>query len=668
MKKKIDKLRKNILKYNYFYHTLNQSIISDTEYDYLINQLYNLELKDKKLITLDSPTQTVGSNVLNRFKKITHFSPMLSLENTFNLNGLLNFEKRIQKSTGSSKKIPFCCEIKIDGVAVSIIYEKGIFIQAGTRGDGFEGENITSNVRMIQSIPLKLKGSNIPERLEVRGEIFMLKSDFIKLNQESQDHEIKFFSNPRNAASGSLRHINPSVVLKRKLMFSCHGCGLLKGSQNLINHCDLLTNFANWGLPVNRDIIITSDYNKIFQYYKKIEKKRSVLDFDTDGIVIKVNELRLQNQLGFSSKYPRWAIAFKFPSTEKITRLNNVKFQVGRTGIITPVAYLDPVNISGVIISKASLHNKNEIKRLDLHFNDSVVVCRSGDVIPKILKVIKTDRLHNAKRVSYPNFCPVCHAKLTENQAEKTIRCHSSLTCNAQKNKLLYHFFSKNALNVNGLGPKIIHELITIGLVKNPVDFFHLTCSDLMNIKNIKSKKSIKIIEALNRCKKTTFKRFIYALGIPNIGEFAAEKISNFFKTLENLMDANTSEISSIKGIGEVIVNNLLSYFSSASNRKIVIDLVKKAGIYWDSPKKLRFNLKTTYFLNKRVVCTGVFKSFSRVELRAMLIELGAYISSNISKNTDFLIYGKKYGSKYFKAREMNINILSEKEFYLITN
>ncbi|QCI17485.1 NAD-dependent DNA ligase LigA [Buchnera aphidicola (Acyrthosiphon lactucae)] len=662
-KNKITKLRKNILKYEYFYHTLNQSIISDAEYDYLLNQLYNLELKNKKLITSDSPTQKVGSGLLKNFKKIKHFFPMLSLENTFDINGYLNFEKRIKKSISINELISFCCELKLDGIAISIIYEEGVFVRAATRGDGFQGENITANARMIESIPLQLKGIDIPKRLEVRGEVFMLKSNFIKLNEKYKNNKQKYFSNPRNAAAGSLRHIDPKITAERKLIFSCYGCYFFTETNEELNtHYKRLMKCVSWGLPVKKEIIICSSYVEVKEFYKKFEKKRNFLDFDIDGIVIKVNSIELQKKLGCNTKSPRWAIAFKFFSSEKITLLNDVKFQVGRTGVITPVAYFNPVYISGVMIRKASLHNKYEIERLNLHVNDSVIICRSGDVIPKLLSVVKNIRCKNAKKITFPEFCPVCNTKLLENTDEKLIRCHSGLTCDAQKKKALYHFFSKKSLYVKGLGPKIINELIKKRFVKNPIDFFYLKDLDFIKLKNVGKKKSLKIINSIIQCKKTTLKCFIYALGIPGVGEIVSQKISNYFLKLDKLMNADVLELNSIDGIGKVIANNIFNYFYTVSNRKMINELITKAGIYWDDQELQKSNIKKTLFLNKKIVLTGVFNSFSRTKLKRILINLGANVLHNISQKTDILIYGKNFGSKFFRAKNLKIRIMNEEE------
>ncbi|ANZ22315.1 DNA ligase [Buchnera aphidicola (Diuraphis noxia)] len=669
IKNKIEHLRKDLLKYQYYYHTLNESIISDAEYDYLLNQLYILERKNKNFITDDSPTQKIGSNLTDKFKKILHFFPMLSLENTFDFNGYLEFEKRIKKNIDTKKKINFCCELKIDGIAISLIYEKGIFIRAATRGDGYKGENITSNAKMIKSIPLKLKGSNIPERLEVRGEVFMLKSDFLRLNEKSRINKIKMFSNPRNAAAGSLRHLDSNITDKRKLIFSCYGCYFFKDFKtikNISTHYKRLMQCLKWGFPINQEIIRCSNHQEVFNFYNKFKKKRNLLDFDIDGIVVKVDSIDLQKKLGCNSKFPKWAIALKFFSSQQTTKLQDVKFQVGRTGVITPVAYFNPVYISGVKIKKASLYNKNEIEKLNLHIGDSIVICRSGDVIPKILNVVNSTRFNNSKKVVFPVLCPFCDTKLLENKEEKIIRCHAGLTCDAQKKRSFYHFFSKKSFNVIGLGPNIINELIEKRLVQNPVDFFSLTDLDLITLKNVGRKKSVNIINSLKRCRTITFKRFIYALGIPNVGEVFAEKIANHFINLNKLVCASITELNNISGIGKVIANNIFNYFSVSVNYDMVYKLENKIKIIWNDPNTVIKNQKKTYFFNKKIVLTGVFDSFSRHQLKIILSNLGAKILNSVSKNTDILIYGKNFGSKFFKAKNLNIEMINEKQLNLL--
>ncbi|QCI18062.1 NAD-dependent DNA ligase LigA [Buchnera aphidicola (Aphis nasturtii)] len=662
IKYKINKLRKKILKYDYFYHTLDKPIISDAEYDYLLNQLYDLELKYKKFITHNSPTQKVGSNLLNKFKKVAHFFPMLSLENTFDLNGYLKFENRIKKKYIVNSIIDFCCELKIDGIAVSLIYEEGSLVRAATRGDGYFGENITNNIKTIQSIPLQLQGSNIPKRLEIRGEVFMLKSDFFKLNNKFSIDRKKHFSNPRNAAAGSLRQTNSKITAQRKLMFFCHGFNFFEETQCFPTHYEMLIQLKNWGLPVNKDILICSNHLELLNFYKKFEKNRKSFNFDIDGIVVKLNSLYLQKKLGFNSKSPRWAIAFKFSSKEEVTKLNNVKFEVGRTGVITPVAYFNPVYISGVLIKKASLYNKSEINRLNLHVNDYIVVKRSGDVIPKITNVIQEKRLKNAKKIFFPIYCPVCNSELLLNTEEKIIRCLSGLTCNAQKKKLFCHFFSKNALDASGLGPSVIYKLIEKKIIVNLIDFFYLETEQLKNLSNIGEKQSIKIIKTIMKSKKTTMNRFIYALGIVSVGEVIAQKLSNYFSFTHNLINSNQRELESINGIGKVVAKNIFSYFSISENRKLVKKLIKILDI---APNHHKFANKKSV-LNKNIVITGVFKDFSRNELKEVLIKLGARITNKVSKKTELLIFGEKAGSKFVEASKLNVKMINEEELYIL--
>ncbi|WP_422667529.1 NAD-dependent DNA ligase LigA [Buchnera aphidicola] len=666
IKKKINELRKKLLKYDFFYHTLNQSLISDAEYDYLLNQLYNLELHNKELITLDSPTQKVGSYIINNFKKVVHFSPMLSLENTFDLNGYLSFEKRIKNVEDFGKPALFCCELKMDGVALSIIYEKGVLVRASTRGDGYIGENVTSNAKMIKSIPIRLNSYNIPSRLEIRGEVIMLKSDFITLNNQLALDNKKIFSNPRNAASGSLRQINPDITEKRKLIFFCYGCNFFKTTEEISSHYERLKQCKKWGFLVQKNILLCIQHIEVYNFYKKFEKNRFFLNFHIDGIVIKADSILLQKKLGNNNTSPKWAIAFKFPDKEKITKLIDVKFQVGRTGVITPVGYFEPVKISGVIIRKASLYNKNEIQRLNIHINDMIIIRRAGDVIPKITNVIKNKRLSNIKKIFFPVLCPSCNSLLIKNEDESIIRCHAGFICYAQKKRIIHHFFSKSALNVIGLGPSIINQLIKHNIIDNVMSVFYLTPEKLKKIEYIQEKKSIKIINAILKSKKTTFSRFIYALSIPYVGKTISEKIASYFITVKQLLDTNILELYSISGIGHTISNSIFNYISLDSNRNVIIELTKNIGISWDESDKRNDVLKKTFFFNKKIVLTGKFKSYSRREIKEILIKLGAKILNNISQNTDFLIYGKKVGSKYFNASKLKIKLISEKEFLFL--
>ncbi|QCI16907.1 NAD-dependent DNA ligase LigA [Buchnera aphidicola (Aphis helianthi)] len=660
----INKLREKILKYDYFYHTLDKPIISDPEYDYLLNQLYNLELKYKELITPDSPTQKIGSNLLDKFKKIRHFFPMLSLENTFDLNGYLKFENRIKKVFITDSKIDFCCELKIDGIAVSLIYEEGILIRAATRGDGYFGENITQNVKTIKSIPLKLKGLNIPKRLEIRGEVFMLKSDFSDLNIQSCSDKKKYFSNPRNAAAGSLRQIDSKITAKRKLMFFCHGFNFFKETKFFKTHYETLIHFKNWGIPINKEILICSSHLEIFNFYKKFEKNRLLFNFDVDGIVIKVNSLYYQKKLGSNNKSPRWAIAFKYFPKEEITKLNDVKFEVGRTGVITPVAYFNPVCISGVIIKKASLYNRQVMNKLNLHFNDYITIQRSGDVIPKIINVIKNKRLKNTKKIVFPIYCPVCNSKLLIHEKGKTIRCLAGLMCNAQKKKLFCHFFSKYGLNANGLGPKIINKLIQKKIVLNLIDFFYLKEDQLKTIENIGKKKSAKIIKIIYLSKRTTINRFICAIGIFSVGEVIAEKLSNYFHIVNNLINSSKEELESIDGIGSVVAHNIFNYFSIPENKRLVEELTEVLNILPYNQNII--NDKIPSIFNKNIVITGIFRNYSRNELQEILINLGARVSNKVSKKTELLIFGEKFGRKFLEANKLNIKMMNEEDFILL--
>ena len=475
IQEQLSRLR-NALRHNeYLYHVLDAPEIPDAEYDKLMQQLREIESKYPELITSDSPTQRVGATPLSEFEQVRHEIPMLSLDNAFDEETYLAFNKRIHERLKTDDPLTFCCELKLDGLAVSILYEKGVFVQAATRGDGSVGENITANVRTIKAIPLRLQGDNIPERLEIRGEVFMPQSGFDRLNENALRNNEKTFANPRNAAAGSLRQLDPKITAKRPLTFYCYGVGIVEGGQLPASHWQRLQLFKSWGLPVSDKIKICKGSDEVLAFYHSIQEQRPTLGFDIDGVVIKVDDLVLQEELGFVSKAPRWAIAFKFPAQEQLTVLHNVEFQVGRTGAITPVARLEPVQVAGVTVSNATLHNEDEIERLDLRIGDTVVIRRAGDVIPKVVSVINDRRPHNAQKILFPQYCPVCNSKIERVEGEAVARCTGGLFCAAQRKEALKHFVSRRAMDVDGMGDKIIEQLVDKEYVKTPADLYLLS-------------------------------------------------------------------------------------------------------------------------------------------------------------------------------------------------
>ncbi|MXP56076.1 NAD-dependent DNA ligase LigA [Pantoea sp. Mhis] len=667
IQKKINKLKTKLRYHEHLYYTNNTSELPDVEYDELMFQLQKLENAYPEMISSDSPTQRVGNKPIAIFDQIYHQIPMLSLDNTFDELGFLAFNKRVQDDLDHIDPIIYCCELKLDGVAVSLVYENKTLIYGSTRGDGLKGENITANICTICDIPLNLQGNNIPQRIEVRGEVFMSKKSFEKLNSEARRTKSKLFSNPRNAAAGSLRHIDPLVTSKRSLNFFCYGIGLIEGGEMPISHWQCLQQIKSWGLPVNEHILLTDNINEIFAFYWHIQYKRSKLKFDIDGIVIKVNSQEFQKKLGFSSRAPRWAIAFKFPAQEQTTFVIDVNFQIGRTGIITPIAYLQPVKIAGVIVSKTTLYNFNEIIRLGLHIGDKVVIRRIGDVIPKIVHIILSERSKNTRKITLPNYCPACGSELKNIEGQSIIRCSGNITtCKAQLKEALKHFISRRAMNIKGIGDKIIDQLVDKEYVKTAADLFRLTINQLKTLENIGYKTSQKIINTLDHSKITTLPHFLYALGIREVGESTATNLAKYFGKLEKLMNASISELMMIPNIGKVAAEHIHHFMNQQINRLLIQDLTKNIGIDFLETDIINNNQLNNPFFGKKIVLSGILSQMNRNDVKTHLITLGAKINSTLSKKTDLLIIGNKSNNKLIKAQELGISIINEQEMILI--
>ncbi|MXP67285.1 NAD-dependent DNA ligase LigA [Pantoea sp. Aalb] len=578
--KRINYLRTILRHHEHLYHTLDAPIISDKKYDELMFQLCELERLYPNLITSDSPTQTVGAAPLKIFKQVRHKIPMLSLDNVFNKDGFISFNKRVQNRLKITDNISYCCELKLDGIAVSLLYKNGLLISAATRGDGIIGENITANVRMIKDIPLRLQGKNIPNLLEVRGEIFMTQNGFKKLNKEAYYNGDKLFANPRNAAAGSVRQINPRITAQRPLTFLCYGVGVIEGGKLPVSHWHCLQQFQLWGLPVSDHICIAYNIDEVCAFYNQIHNKRSMLGFDIDGVVIKINSHNLQRKLGFVTHAPRWAIAFKFPAKEEvITCIRDIKFQVSRTGTITPVAHLDPVPIAGVIISHATLYNINEIVRLGIRIGDMVVIHRAGDVIPKIVSVVKSTNLKSTSEVIFPLHCPICGSDVKRAKDEAIMRCMGGFICSAQLKKSLKHFVSRRAMNIDGIGEKIIEQLVDKQYVKTPVDLFHLTVNQLIKLDRVNYKLAKKLIYSLDQAKNTTLARFLYALGIREVGETTAINLANYFSKLEKIIDAKIDELIMVPDVGKIVAMHIRHFMDEENNLRIIYELIN-IGLY----------------------------------------------------------------------------------------
>ncbi|TXU99710.1 NAD-dependent DNA ligase LigA [Klebsiella oxytoca] len=658
---KLTELRTTLRHHEYLYHVMDTPEIPDAEYDRLMRELRELEAQHPELITPDSPTQRVGAAPLASFSQIRHEVPMLSLDNVFDEESFLAFNKRVQDRLKNSDDLTYCCELKLDGLAVSILYENGLLVQAATRGDGTTGEDITSNVRTIRAIPLKLRGDNIPQRLEVRGEVFLPQAGFEKINEEARRTGGKVFANPRNAAAGSLRQLDPRITAKRPLTFFCYGVGVLEGGELPASHSARLQQFKFWGLPVSERVKLCHTPEEVLTYYRKVEEDRPNLGFDIDGVVIKVDSLALQEQLGFVARAPRWAVAFKFPAQEQMTFVRDVEFQVGRTGAITPVARLEPVHVAGVLVSNATLHNADEIERLGLRIGDKVVIRRAGDVIPQVVNVVLSERPEETREIVFPTHCPVCHSDVERVEGEVVTRCTGGLICGAQRKESLKHFVSRRALDVDGMGDKIIDQLVEKEYVHTPADLFQLTPGKLTGLDRMGPKSAQNIVDALEKSKETTFARFLYALGIREVGEATAAGLAAHFGTIEALEQASIDDLQKVPDVGIVVATHVRNFFAEESNREVIAQL-RKEGVRWPAPVVVNAEEIDSPFAGKTIVLTGSLSQLSRDDAKAQLVALGAKVAGSVSKKTDLDIAGEAAGSKLAKAQELGIAVIDEDE------
>ena len=661
LQQQIDTLRQDLRRYDYEYHVLDNPTIPDAEYDRLFHQLKALEAAHPELITADSPTQRVGAKPLSGFTQIRHEIPMLSLDNAFSDEEFYAFVKRIEdRLIRLPDPLTFCCEPKLDGLAVSILYVNGVLTQAATRGDGTTGEDITANIRTIRNIPLQLLMDNPPARLEVRGEVFMPHAGFERLNQQALEKGEKTFANPRNAAAGSLRQLDPKITSKRPLVLNAYGIGIAEGVDLPNTHYDRLQWLKSIGIPVNPEIRLCNGTDEVLDFYRDIQNKRSSLGYDIDGTVLKINDIALQEKLGFISKAPRWAIAYKFPAQEELTRLNDVEFQVGRTGAITPVAKLEPVFVAGVTVSNATLHNGDEIERLDIAIGDTVVIRRAGDVIPQIIGVLHDRRPADARPIIFPKTCPVCDSAIVRIEGEAVARCTGGLFCAAQRKEALKHFVSRKAMDIDGVGGKLIEQLVDRELIHTPADLFKLDLTTLTRLERMGAKSAENALASLEKAKNTTLARFIFALGIREVGEATALNLANHFKTLEALQNADLEALQQVPDVGEVVANRILAFWHEPHNVAVVNDLIAQ-GVHWETVETKE--VTENRFKGKTVVLTGTLTQMGRNEAKALLQDMGAKVSGSVSAKTDFVIAGDAAGSKLTKAQELGVTVLTEEEF-----
>ena len=647
--------------HNHHYHVLDDPKISDAEYDLLLRDLIKLEQQYPSIFDINSPSQRVGAPPLEAFEQIEHIVPMLSLDNAFNDAELQNFETRVLDRLKISTPIEYACEPKLDGVAVSLRYSNGELKSAVTRGDGSFGEDVTVNVKTIGSVPLRLIGDEVPEFLDVRGEIFMSKVAFKTLNEKAAQTGEKIFVNPRNAAAGSLRQLDSKVTASRPLDIRIYSVGKISPSVALETHSSMLNLLSRFGFKVSRKIKVVKGIEGCISYYESLANERNNLPYDIDGIVFKVNNFELQEQLGFVSKAPRWAIARKFPAEEISTILKDVEFQVGRTGAVTPVGRLEPVFVGGVTISNVSLHNRDEIERLQIRIGDTVIVKRAGDVIPQIVKVVKSNRDEKAQSIKFPRYCPVCNSELEVSSSQAIIRCIAGVSCEAQLKESIKHYASRKALNIDGLGSSLVDNLVDKGMLTSIVDLYDLDVNSISSLEGMGQRSSQNLVNAIEKSKSTTLPKFLYGLGIREVGEATAKSLANEFVNIDKIMTATIEEYLCVHDIGDVTAENIVSFFDRISNKKLINQLQAK-GVRWDENQRDNHSSDNLTLVGQVWVITGSLDSMTRSELSDKLEALGAKVGSSVSKNVDILVVGSNPGSKLKKAETLGIRVVSENE------
>jgi DNA ligase (NAD+) len=652
-----DELHNLINKYSYLYYAADNPEVSDSEYDRLFNELKQIETDYPVLLTLDSPTQRVGGQALDKFDQVNHVIPMLSLDNVFNESEFLAFDQRVKDWLNTSEVQHYIAEPKLDGLAISLRYEKGVLVQAATRGDGSVGEDVTINVRTISDIPLKLSGEIMPDVIEIRGEIFMPKAGFETLNQQQIVDGKKPFVNPRNAAAGSLRQLDSKITASRPLEMICYGLGETQGLANMPEtHSAAMAMVAEFGCRISSELQQVSGVEGCIAYIAQIGERRDSLPYDIDGVVFKVDNLHLQQRLGFVSRAPRWAIAHKFPAQQEITLVEDIEIQVGRTGALTPVARLKPVFVGGVTVSNATLHNQDEIDRKDVRIGDTVIVRRAGDVIPEVVQVVMSKRPEQALPFRIPNECPICNSVAERVDGEAVLRCTGGLFCPAQRKEAIKHFASRKAMDVDGLGDKIVEQLVDEGLINDPADLFALTIEQLAALERMGEKSAENLVSALQVAKTTKFARFIYSLGIREVGEATARSLAMHFSTLELLKVADEAALIEIEDVGPVVAHNIVTFFNQNHNRD-VIDRLLAAGVAWPLETRIAVD---SMLSGKTVVLTGTLEQLSRSEAKEKLLSLGAKVAGSVSKKTDYVVAGRDAGSKLTKAENLGVTVVDE--------
>ncbi|MCW8923272.1 MAG: NAD-dependent DNA ligase LigA [Gammaproteobacteria bacterium] len=659
IQKKIDRLRQQLWHHSHLYYVLDDPEISDSEYDRLYRELQKLEQDHPELVTHDSPTQRIGAKPLDSFSQVQHRIPMLSLDNVFSEDELQAFYKRIQDRLNSTDTVEFAVEPKLDGLAISIVYENGELVQAATRGDGEIGEDVTQNIRTVQSVPLRLMGEDYPDVLEIRGEVFMPKAGFDELNRQAREKGEKTFVNPRNAAAGSLRQLDPEITAQRPLAMYCYSAGIVEGYDLPETHSEILQQIKRWGFPVCGESKVVEGISGCVAFYNDILQRRDQLAYDIDGVVYKVNRLSLQNELGFVARAPRWAIAHKFPAQEEVTKILDVDFQVGRTGALTPVARLKPVFVGGVTVSNATLHNMDEVRRKDIHIGDQVIVRRAGDVIPEVARVVNSARGKDVKPIALPDKCPVCQSDVEQTEGEAVARCSGGLFCKAQRTEAIKHYASRKAMDIDGLGDKLVEQLVEAGLIDTVADLYQLDIDAVAALKRMGDKSAHNLIEAIAVSRQPTLAKFIYALGIREVGETTASSLADAFGSLDALAEASEERLQEVPDVGPVVAQHVVHFFSEQHNLDVIKQLLD-SGINFKQQavaSALNEQLKGRTF-----VITGTLHSMTRDQAKAKLLAAGAKVTGSVSAKTDYLLAGEKAGSKLSKAEKLGVKVIDEQQ------
>ncbi|MCP3666508.1 MAG: NAD-dependent DNA ligase LigA [Gammaproteobacteria bacterium] len=655
---RINTLRSQINHHNHQYYVLDDPQLPDSEYDKLLRELQQLEHSHPELITADSPTQRVGAKPLEGFEAVTHAVPMLSLDNAFFDDEIVDFERRLIDRLGDQDHLVYAAEPKLDGLAISLRYEKGLLIQAATRGDGRTGEDVTQNVRTIPSVPLSLMGEGWPEVLEVRGEIYMPGDGFEKLNTAARKADEKGFANPRNAAAGSLRQLDPKITATRPLAMFVYGVGEVSGQPLADRYSDIIAQLARWGLRINPEAAVVEGVKGCLDYYQRLAARRDSLGYDIDGIVYKVDRLDLQQRLGFVSRAPRWAIARKFPAQEEITQLLDIDIQVGRTGALTPVARLAPVNVAGVVVTNATLHNEDEIKRKDIRIGDTVIIRRAGDVIPQVVRVVPNKRPAVTTAYIMPDHCPECGSNVIRDSDEATVRCSGGLYCPAQRKEAIKHYAARRAMDIEGLGDKLVDQLVEKELLVTPADLYRLDENSLSRLERMGKKSATNLISALDKSKQTTLPRFLFALGIREVGEATAQSLALHYGDLDSIAEAGLESLQMVPDVGPIVADHIVTFFRQPHNLEVIKSLLQ-AGLCWEKPQQSQSDQQP--LAGKTIVITGTL-SRPRNDIKAELQMLGAKVTGSISKKTDYLLAGEDAGSKLIKAEKLGVAIIDEND------